>query len=74
MSKISDQLEEKKKKAVIELERKMRQRRLQRERTIMEIVSIQHIILGLTREFLWDIFHVTSSISNTACIVVMPHQ
>ena len=41
MSKISDQLEEKKKKAVIELERKMRQRRLQRERTIMEIVSIQ---------------------------------
>ena len=47
MSKISDQLEEKKKKAVTELERKMRQRRLQRERTIMEIVSIQHIILGV---------------------------
>lgn len=41
MSKISDQLEEKKKKAVVELERKMRQRRLQRERTIMEIVSIR---------------------------------
>ena len=39
MSKISDQLEDKKKKSYVELERKMRQRRLQRERTIMEIVS-----------------------------------
>ena len=65
MSKISDQLEEEKKKAVIELERKMRQRRLQRERTIMEIVSIQHIKLGY---FLWDICHETSSSSTIECV------
>jgi hypothetical protein len=38
MTKISEQLEEEKKKSVIELERKMRQRRMQRERTVMELV------------------------------------
>ena len=48
ISKISDNLEEKKKKTVIELERKMRQRRLQRERTIMEIVSMYYSTLRAT--------------------------
>ena len=41
MTKISEQLDEEKKKSVIELERKMRQRRMQRERTVMELVRTQ---------------------------------
>ena len=45
MTKISEQLEEEKKKSVIELERKMRQRRMQRERTVMELVRYTLILL-----------------------------
>ena len=45
MTKISEQLEEEKKKSVIELERKMHQRRMQRERTVMELVRYTLILL-----------------------------
>ena len=45
MTKVSEQLEEEKKKSIIELERKMRQRRMQRERTVMELVRYTLILL-----------------------------
>ena len=38
MTKISEQLEEERKKSVVELEKKMHQRRMQREKTVMELV------------------------------------